>query len=449
MKIFFIVLFAFFASAGFAQDTTQQQLPPSVQTDTTSGWQLVFTNPHYGNGHYIGDLQFPSKDTGYATGWNGSNLVLLRSTNAGLNWDSLPTPIAGYPVYFTSALIGYAAGRFADKLVWKTIDGGMSWKSYAENSNATGIFAFSNNDTGVLLGKDYTARTTDGGSAWSDILTTFGGIDKNGASFGDSKVGYVVGSVLYDPPTYPYRAGFCEKTIDGGATWKFVNTGIPVDLLCCQAFGKNTLYVAGSAGSSGGQGGYMGRTFDGGISWDTLHITDKRYYLPVMSFADIGHGMVAGNDDATGINSHGVVFSTIDTGKTWQKQYLPNAPELYGVAMINDSIALICGAGNIYRTTVDGNFSSVSQQNINFQVQIFPNPSSGIITIQYLLPSASSVSYLIYNIQGIQVGVMNFGIQNSGTQQTTFDGSSLPNGAYYFSLTVGSNQQTIPFTIQK
>ena len=300
----------------------------------------------------------------------------------------------------------------------------------------------SNPDTGVALGHSEIARTTDGGETWSKIFPPVADV-MGGGSFGDSQTGYGVGDWFTDP-VHNVNNGYCEKTTDGGATWKNIYTGIPVDLLCCQAFGKNILYVAGSNYTS-----YIGRTSDGGASWDTLHLIDKVYSLPAMSFADIGHGMVVGNDDGTGANPHGVVFSTTDSGKTWQKQYLPNAPEISGVAMLNDSIAVIAGRGNVYRTTTSGNFSSVSNQTYDFQLQIFPNPSSGIINIQYLIPSPSSVSYQIYNIQGIQVGILNLGVQNSGTQQSTFDGSALPNGAYYLIMTVGVSQETIPFTILK
>ncbi|MDP4231232.1 MAG: hypothetical protein Q8916_12595, partial [Bacteroidota bacterium] len=50
------------SNVSFAQNSIPQQLSPSVQTDTTSGWQLVYSNPRYGGEHFIGNLQFPSRD---------------------------------------------------------------------------------------------------------------------------------------------------------------------------------------------------------------------------------------------------------------------------------------------------------------------------------------------------------------------------------------------------
>jgi len=117
--------------------------------------------------------------------------------------------------------------------------------------------------------------------------------------------------------------------------------------------------------------------------------------------------------------------------------------------MINDSIALVSGGGNIFRTIVGGNFSSVAIQNYDFQLQIYPNPASNIITMQYQLPIGEAVSLIIYDIQGNIVASINPGIQNIGNQQATFDASGLPNGAYYILLSAGGNQQTGSFTIRK
>jgi hypothetical protein len=117
--------------------------------------------------------------------------------------------------------------------------------------------------------------------------------------------------------------------------------------------------------------------------------------------------------------------------------------------MPNDSIAFVYSGGNIYRTVTGGNFSSVSQHTIDFQVQTFPNPSTGLITIQYQLPTAQLVSLNFYSVQGTTIGTIDSGIQNSGMHQVVFDGSALANGAYYFRLTTPQDFYAGSFTIQK
>src|ERR1700747_2374191 len=86
----FAFLAFFFASLALAQDTTSQKLN-LPQTDTTSGWQLVFSNPK----SQFEFLQFPSKDTGYAVGSDLTKLILFRSVDQGTTWDSIGIPPVG------------------------------------------------------------------------------------------------------------------------------------------------------------------------------------------------------------------------------------------------------------------------------------------------------------------------------------------------------------------
>jgi photosystem II stability/assembly factor-like uncharacterized protein len=440
MKSFIaFILAVFFASSALAQDQTQQQTPPSVQTDTTSGWQLVFSNPKLSFGY----LQFLGNgiESGvvYAGASNGTNNVLFRSTNMGLTWDSLSTPVPGGPIDFATPLIGYAGSSPGVNVVWKTIDGAQSWTSYPRNSVAEGPIAFANNDTGLIFGPCCMARTTDAGNTWMEIIPPTD-VVKYGASFADSKVGYAVGSLSDDLPSHPNSppAGYCQKTTDGGATWTQVYTGMPHYLRCCKALTPNTLVVGGTERA-------IGRTSDGGITWDTISIGDQYSLYQSVSFSDTLDGMIVGYATTTS----GIILATSDGGKSWQRQYAPNIPPLLGVLRLSDSVAIVCGRGNIYRTINGGNFSSVKNNSYDFQLQIFPNPATSIVTIQYQLPTTESVSLTIYNIQGNIIGSINPGIQNAGNQQATFDTSGLPNGAYYISITAGGNRQTGSFTIQK
>ncbi|MDP4231697.1 MAG: T9SS type A sorting domain-containing protein, partial [Bacteroidota bacterium] len=419
----------------FAQNSISQHLPPAVQTDTTNGWQLVFSNPKY----QFEFLQFPSRDTGYAVASDLTKLILLRTTNQGIKWDSVSLPPVGI-FTFTTTQVGYSAVN--SNIVYKTIDGGRSWQAHDRNSVAYGPIAFVNADTGFVFGSCCMARTTDAGETWNEAFPP-NDINKTDASFADSKVGYVVGEStgINDHPDWPF-AGYCQKTTDGGTTWQQIYTGVSADIGCCEAIDENTIIVASSAM-------YVGRSTNGGMTWDTASIVNKKSGFFAMSFADKSHGVIVGNDDATGINPHGIIFATTDTGKSWQRQYLPNAPSLYGVSVLNDSVAVVCGGGNIYRTSNGGNFSSVSHEEYDFKLHVFPNPARTSITFQYQLPNAESLSIRVYDEQGVSVGNLNVGIQSIGENQTVFDASALANGKYFAGLLAGKYQQVASFIIQK
>ncbi len=438
-RFFIKIIFAFFfiavlAGASLAQDQIHQQLP---QADTTSGWQLVFSNPRY----FIVGLQYFPENTVYAVASNKSILILMRSYNGGISWDTLSTPIPTGDVTFTSVMTGYSSSDDPRmKFIWKTTDGGNSWQPHDRPSIASGRIAFADKDTGIVFGSGQMARTTNAGETWKEInwITDLVITD---ASFSNSKVGYAVGDAI-SVGSNPY-AGWCQKTTDGGATWKFIYTGIPADINCCEVLDEKTVVVACNSY-------FVGRTTDGGNTWDSTRLVSRKTDFLGMSFANKAHGIIVGDDDNQGINPHGIIYVTTDTAKTWQKQYAPKEATFTSVLMIDDNIAIITGdGGKIYRTINGGNFSSVAQHTIDFHVQTFPNPNTGIVTIQYQLPSPQAVAFSFYNIQGVTVGDMNLGLQEIGTHQTIFDGSNLANGMYYFHLTTPQDSFTGSFTIQK
>ncbi|HYM20689.1 MAG TPA: YCF48-related protein [Candidatus Kapabacteria bacterium] len=404
------------------------------QTDTTSGWQLVLSNPRYKFDY----LKFFSLDTGYAIAENGTTRILLRTFDGGLTWDTLSTPIPSNPTVFVTPLVGFSESDFANG-VYKTIDGGMSWQPYDRNSDAYGPIAFANIDTGLVM-QGTVARTTNGGTNWYQSASIQTAAHIYAASFGDAVTCYAVGEpASYPPDPHLPGAGLCAKTTDAGASWTQVYTTIPYSLLCCAALGANTLIVGGAERS-------VGRTTNGGITWDTMYYGDQYSLYDAVSFANFLHGMMVGAATPTS----GIILATNDGGKTWQRQYIPNAPWLVGVQMLNDSVAVVCGSGNIYRTTTGGNFSSVSQpQSPDFQAQVFPNPTPGLVNIQYQLPSATSVSFLYTDVQGNILNSTTPQLQDAGMHQIVFDGSMLANGAYYFQLTTPQGSYSGSFTIIK
>jgi len=106
-------------------------------------------------------------------------------------------------------------------------------------------------------------------------------------------------------------AGYCQKL----PTVVFPATNLhscAIRNRVCKALDSNTLFV-------GSRSKYIGKTTDGGITWDTLAVVIKsqvfsQCHLPIKPME-----IAVGNDDATGINSHGIIYSTVDSGNSWQK----------------------------------------------------------------------------------------------------------------------------------
>jgi hypothetical protein len=70
---------------------------------------------------------------------------------------------------------------------------------------------------------------------------------------------------------------------------------------------------------------------------------------------------------------------------------------------------------------------------------IYPNPFSGIISIHYLVREEASVHFILYDVNGREVGrPVNHESKEPGSYQITFDGSALPKGIYLYHLQIGT-----------
>jgi polyhydroxybutyrate depolymerase len=64
----------------------------------------------------------------------------------------------------------------------------------------------------------------------------------------------------------------------------------------------------------------------------------------------------------------------------------------------------------------------------------FPNPFNPSTTIKYSIPETGHINLTIFNINGSLVDVLLNGIQQAGSHEITFDGSTLVSGTYFYQL---------------
>ncbi len=75
----------------------------------------------------------------------------------------------------------------------------------------------------------------------------------------------------------------------------------------------------------------------------------------------------------------------------------------------------------------------VTDQDITLS-QNYPNPFAGSSTINFHIGTRSSVTLAVYDALGREIKTLYNGMVDAGNYTSTFDGSNLPSGSYYYKI---------------
>lgn len=132
--------------------------------DLGDSWQEVYSDTMEDtdnfNNRFIGSINFPTPEIGYAVGGNG---IFLKTMDAGLTWtQSFISPFSSLTsVFFTSANVGYINNAGG---IYKTTDGGDHWE--VQNMNVPAIvrdIQFASDQIGYALTDQKIYKTINGG----------------------------------------------------------------------------------------------------------------------------------------------------------------------------------------------------------------------------------------------------------------------------------------------
>ena len=152
--------------------------PPVLAKTTDKGhtWTTYDMSSYASVGLIEG--HFWSKDTGFITGQDGANAVILHTVNGGVTWQTVYHASRNdsdhvWKLSFPSKDTGYGAleclSTQTRRFFIKTTDGGQTWteKPFPAYYDEEGI-GFITNNTGWIGGDQYapTYKTTDGGNTW-------------------------------------------------------------------------------------------------------------------------------------------------------------------------------------------------------------------------------------------------------------------------------------------
>jgi photosystem II stability/assembly factor-like uncharacterized protein len=385
---------------------------------------------------------------------------VYKSTNSGVNWIDItgnlisnPEP---YSVWAVDGNVIYAAdggsngGAGGNARVWKTTNGGTTWTNILTTGGSLGFingivfsrtmpsFGFIQSDPPNGTPQPFwIAKTTDGGNNWAvtsapSMSSTYG-IFNTLVAIDNQFYGY---GVYPDPNVH--------ITTDGGTTWNSRNLGITGNGTYGFAFSSDKTYGIAVTENSLPT---IGRTTNGGVNWSPVNTGSVTYI-------DFWHRMkwVYGTSVCflTGETSTGsIVKKSTDNGATWVTQTTPAVSGLMNIDLVNSS-----GSVYAYAVANDGKVIRLQQQltginpvNSNIPAdftlhQNYPNPFNPVTKIKFALPNSGNVKLVVFDLLGREVTALVNEQLNPGTYEVDWNASNYPSGVYYYQLIAGEYSET-------
>ncbi|HMQ70630.1 MAG TPA: hypothetical protein PKA90_16735, partial [Ignavibacteria bacterium] len=298
----------------------------NVSNDGGSSWRNKNYTVDYNNYCFSSVYALRGTQKVWAGAFGGG--LILYSTNRGTNWTLIQTsaPESFEDIEMTDANTGYAAGGNINfgGYCYKTTNGGANWSPTAPLPTPTiksNGLSFVNSNTGWVFGgspfgnTNQISKTTNGGATWfGQPFSPTNGLPINDGDMANASTGYCVGSKIY-------------KTTNGGSNWNAITT-LPSGLnwSIVQTFSPSTLYLGGSH--------RIYKSFDGGLTWDSVFIPSTLPSIANMDWVDLNNGTVVG--------TAGYTAKTTDGGMTWSERNTGTST-LTGVSMANkDTVFAAC-----------------------------------------------------------------------------------------------------------
>lgn len=314
-------------------------------------------------------VSFGSSFTGYIS---GADSTLLKTTDGGKSWTPLLATGLEFSgtapdiinVNFINAMTGFAVVgniRYPEFKgnIYKTIDGGSSWVLSSDAIACQRTFFF-NADNGFQVGAGFFSGSNisklSGGAWQSPVMLSSGpSVFLHAIDFFNTNTGMAAGD-----------NGFVYRTFNGGITWDTIKTNIDVTINDLHYLNEHTIIAATSNFTAP-----LIRSTDAGVSWEFDNAATTFYYPAMKSVARSFKDslIVVGTSETT---KKGIIFTfNTEIPLTTEAEQALNY-----VAMANDSVAYIVGDSGLIMTNREETTGIKEPQAIDFALKVFPNPTT-------------------------------------------------------------------------
>ncbi|HSS18501.1 MAG TPA: YCF48-related protein [Pyrinomonadaceae bacterium] len=222
---------------------------------------------------------------------------VFRTTDGGVSWKRISRPASTHLMVWQIKLTDQLHGWLvALDSVWRSQDGGLTWQNVSpaalRGSPVKG--AFLGSDAWICTAGGMVFRTSDGGESWRS-QTVNPQLDFVDIVFTDSKNGW-----LQTPLSNAYM-GVLYRTSNGGETWH-LEPRLENDLSL-----TSVSFINEHEGWGVGQS-VIAHTFAAGSSWQLSSFDMKDWIFWTVHFSDSEHGWIVGSDN---------LYYTKNAGREW------------------------------------------------------------------------------------------------------------------------------------
>jgi len=379
-----------------------------------------------GSTHWFNSICFVDVNTGWICGYNGSDVMLIHTTDGGENWIPQGFPVTVFlgEVTFLDANTGWACGQ--NGTLYKSTDSGETWSPLTIDMTGTiqSVYFVDENNGWCAGQSGKIFHSTDGGDSWtaqtsgtSTILVRI--------RFYNNMIGWAVGlngTILY--------------TNDGGETWVTQTSNVSFGVNSISIVDENNVWMGstlGAAKNTAFDNGAVLHTTDAGSTWEVQYTSTEQ--VNTVSFVSLEKGWFFG--------SNGLIMNTTDGGVTWETQYT-GVSNIFAVGQMVDDLNGWCtGQDGIIMHNSNAVGINVFESNQSgIQVSNSPNPFNGNTNINFNIVTTSVVELAVYDVVGKKVATLVNEEMPAGNHTINWDASSLATGIYFCTLNSGSETIT-------
>jgi photosystem II stability/assembly factor-like uncharacterized protein len=357
----------------------------AIQIASFGNW----TQLNSGTENLLNEIYFPTASTGYVVGNNGT---MLKTVDGGISWAiiDMGTDKNLNDLYFLDANVGFVVGDSG--YIAQTIDGGLNWTikylvweyplKFSAVCFTSELIGFAGGSENYSIGIIF--KTSDGGQTWTKTTTpnTFLDVLYKRIVFPEEKIGYAI------------TRGMCMKTTDEGENWFITDTNLVESGEMFSILEDAHFFSADTGFIVGWYDPFCGYTTNGGESWVDQFVLHNQWHSIDFPSRQIGY-----------LARWGQMAKTTDGGLSWTEINIPQnlAANIYSIDFVDENIGFACGDNGMIIKTVNGGATRIEVLKLSNKISIYPNPSTGIFTIdteQETIKFVNEINLEVYNIQG-------------------------------------------------